>query len=43
MVTHGIFSKGFAALEKAFDEMIVSNSYCKAYNAKNVTTIPVVL
>lgn len=28
IVTHGIFSKGFTALEKRFHEIIVSDSYC---------------
>ena len=31
IVTHGIFSKGFAALESVFNEIIVSDSFCKAY------------
>jgi len=31
VVTHGIFSKGFASLEKKFDEIIVSDSFCKEY------------
>lgn len=39
IVTHGIFSKGFAALEKRFNEIIVSDSYCKEYNSPIVTKI----
>jgi ribose-phosphate pyrophosphokinase len=39
IITHGIFSKGFAALEKSFDEIIVSDSYCKIYDSPKVTTI----
>ncbi len=39
IVTHGIFSKGFAALEQKFDSIIVSNSFNKVYDAKKVTTI----
>jgi len=39
IVTHGIFSKGFAALEKAFDEIIVSDSYGKIYNSRIVKMI----
>ena len=39
IVTHGIFSKGFSSLEKAFDKIIVSNSYNQNYNAKKVETI----
>lgn len=39
IVTHGIFSKGFGALEKQFDEIIVSNSYTHAYNSNKVKTI----
>ena len=39
IVTHGIFSKGFAALEKSFNEIIVSDSYCKQYNSPIVKTI----
>ena len=41
IVTHGIFSKGFAALETKFNQIIVSNSYCKVYNSSHVKTINV--
>ena len=43
IVTHGIFSKGFAALEQKFNEIIVSNSYCKVYDSKIVKRIDAVL
>lgn len=33
IVSHGIFSKGFAMLEQRFDEIIVSDSYGKTYNS----------
>ncbi len=39
IVTHGIFSKGFSELEKRFDEIIVSDSYCHTYNSDKVKTI----
>lgn len=39
MVTHGIFSKGFTALEEKFDEIITSNSYYNTYNSSKVNTI----
>jgi len=42
IVTHGIFSKGFAALEQKFAEIIVSDSYGKTYESpivKRVTAI----
>lgn len=39
IVTHGIFSKGFAALEQQFDEIIVSDSYSTSYNSKIVKLI----
>jgi ribose-phosphate pyrophosphokinase len=39
IVTHGIFSKGFAALEQKFDEIIVSDSFCKQYVSTKVKTI----
>jgi len=39
IVTHGIFSKGFAALEQKFDEIVVSNSYCKIYTSPIVKMI----
>jgi ribose-phosphate pyrophosphokinase len=41
IVTHGIFSKGFAALEKKFNEIIVSDSYGKSYSSPLVKTINV--
>lgn len=39
IVSHGIFSKGFAMLEKRFDEIIVSDSYGKTYNSTIVKMI----
>ena len=39
IVTHGIFSKGFATLEQKFNEIIVSDSYGKVYNSRIVKTI----
>jgi ribose-phosphate pyrophosphokinase len=39
IVTHGIFSKGFKELEKYFDEIIVSDSYRKAYDSKIVKVV----
>lgn len=39
IVTHGIFSKGYAALEKSFDKIIVSDSYRMWYNAKKIDVI----
>lgn len=39
IVTHGIFSKGFAALEQHFDEIIVSDSYAKSYDSPIVKTV----
>lgn len=39
MVTHGIFSKGFATLEKWFNEIIVSDSYARAYESKIVNLV----
>jgi ribose-phosphate pyrophosphokinase len=39
IVTHGIFSKGFAALESKFDEIITSDSFCKQYNSTKVKAI----
>lgn len=33
IVTHGIFSKGFEQLEKYFQQIIVSNSFCKTYES----------
>jgi ribose-phosphate pyrophosphokinase len=38
-ITHGIFSKGFTALEEQFDEIIVSDSYCKLYESNIVRLI----
>ena len=39
IVTHGIFSKGFMALEKKFDEIIVSNSYSRSYDSEKVKVV----
>lgn len=39
IVTHGIFSKGFDALQKYFQEIIVSNSLYKTYNSPIVKTL----
>lgn len=39
IVTHGIFSRGFALLEKKFDKIIVSDSYNRSYNSKIVTVV----
>ena len=39
IVTHGIFSKGFAVLEKKFDEIIVSDSYRESYDSRIVKMI----
>lgn len=39
IVTHGIFSKGFSVLEQKFNEIIVSDSYCKEYDSKIVNKI----
>jgi len=39
IVTHGIFSKGFAALEQKFDEIIVSDSYGRTYDSPIVRMI----
>lgn len=39
IVTHGIFSKGFEALEKCFNEIIVSDSYCSTYNSPIVKQV----
>ncbi len=39
IVTHGVFSKGFAALEQKFNEIIVSNSFCKEYGSSIVKQI----
>jgi ribose-phosphate pyrophosphokinase len=39
IVTHGIFSKGFAELEKYFTQIIVSDSFCKSYDSTIVKQI----
>jgi len=39
IVTHGIFSKGFSELEKAFDLIITSNTYDHTYNSIKVKTV----
>jgi ribose-phosphate pyrophosphokinase len=39
IVTHGIFSKGFALLEQRFDEIIVSDSYAFRYESSRVKMI----
>lgn len=39
IITHGIFSKGFAALEEQFDEIIVSDSYCKVYESNIIRQV----
>ncbi|HEX7846492.1 MAG TPA: hypothetical protein VF476_11890 [Chitinophagaceae bacterium] len=41
IVTHGIFSKGFAALSEKFDEIITSDSLCKVYNTQKLRTIKI--
>jgi ribose-phosphate pyrophosphokinase len=41
IVTHGIFSKGFSALEKRFNEIIVSDSYCKKNESRIVRMLTV--
>lgn len=43
IVTHGIFSKGFATLEQKFNQIIVSDSFNKTYTSKIVKTVPAVL
>ena len=43
IVTHGIFSKGFGALEEKFNEIIVSDSYCKNYESKIVRKIEAII
>ncbi|MEO7522739.1 MAG: ribose-phosphate pyrophosphokinase-like domain-containing protein, partial [Ferruginibacter sp.] len=40
IVTHGIFSKGFDELEEHFQQIIVSDSFCKIYDSPIVQTIP---
>ncbi len=39
IVTHGIFSKGFATLEKYFQQIIVSDSLYKTYDSPIVKTL----
>ena len=39
IVTHGIFSKGFDTLQQYFQQIIVSNSLYKTYDASIVTTL----
>jgi ribose-phosphate pyrophosphokinase len=39
VVTHGIFSKGFTALEQKFNTIIVSDSFCKKYDSPIVQQI----
>jgi ribose-phosphate pyrophosphokinase len=39
IVTHGVFSKGFEALEQRFHEIIVSDSYCSTYNSPIVKQV----
>jgi ribose-phosphate pyrophosphokinase len=39
IVTHGIFSKGFGALEQKFDAIIVSDSYRRTYDSHIVKMI----
>lgn len=39
IVTHGIFSKGFAKLSEKFDAIICSNSYNKTYDADFVKLV----
>lgn len=43
VVTHGVFSKGFEALEARFDEIIVSNSYYKKYDSSRVRVVDAVI
>lgn len=43
IVSHGIFSKGFSALEQKFNQIIVSNSFNKTYESEIVKTVPAVL
>lgn len=43
IVTHGIFSKGLAALKEKFNEIIVSDSYCKEYDSKIVKKINAII
>jgi ribose-phosphate pyrophosphokinase len=39
IVTHGIFSKGFTALEQRFNDIIVSDSYCNRYDSPIVKQV----
>lgn len=41
IVTHGIFSKGFDALERKFDEIVVSDSYNKVYDSRKTRTVKI--
>jgi ribose-phosphate pyrophosphokinase len=43
IVSHGIFSKGFTALEEKFNEIIVSDSYCKEYESNIVKKVAAVI
>ncbi|PVD52753.1 hypothetical protein DC498_07425 [Terrimonas sp.] len=43
IVSHGIFSKGFAVLEQKFNQIIVSNSFNKTYTSRIVKEIPAIL
>lgn len=43
IVTHGIFSKGFAALEEKFNQVIVSDSFCKEYTSPIVQLVKAVI
>jgi ribose-phosphate pyrophosphokinase len=43
IVTHGIFSKGFAALEKSFQEIIVSDSFNKLYDSPAVKLVKAIV
>ncbi|KIC94235.1 phosphoribosyltransferase family protein [Flavihumibacter solisilvae] len=40
IVTHGIFSKGFTALEKPFNEIIVSDSYRDEFDSDIIQVVP---
>lgn len=43
IVTHGIFSKGFVALEQRFNEILVSDSYARSYNSSIVRVVPAII
>lgn len=43
IITHGIFSKGFEALESVFNEIIVSDSFCRQYHSPIVTLVNAVI